>query len=75
MMTDDEFNRLLGELTGGLPVTLAVTRLALALRALVDAGGDDARATLRNIVAARRRRDERGDDDEISPPPPPPRRR
>lgn len=74
MMPLDEYNALVADLIGGLPASLVIVRLNLALLDVVQAGGADARATLRNHVTARRRRDE-GDDDAPPPPPPPPSKR
>lgn len=75
MMPLEEYNALVADLIGGLPSTLVILRLNLALLAVLQAGGADAAATLRAHVAARRRRDEGGDDELPPPPPPPPRRR
>jgi len=41
-MTDERFQELLDELIGGLPVTMIVTRLALAVRYLVEPAPDAA---------------------------------
>lgn len=75
MMTDDEYNALVAEMVGGLPVTLALIRVNMALARVVAAGGADARATLRNVVAQYRARDAGDADPPPSAPPPPPRRR
>jgi hypothetical protein len=54
-MSTDEFNRLCNELLAGLPITLVVSRILLALRGVVDAGGEPAADALRQMVALRGR--------------------
>lgn len=49
-MSDEEFNRLLEELIGGLPVTLVVSRLTLLVRALVESAGTPGEDMLRAMV-------------------------
>lgn len=49
-MSDEEFNRRIDELIGGLPITLVTTRLVLALKAAVDAGGQAAANALRHMA-------------------------
>ena len=52
-MTVDEINAWINDLVGGLPATMAITRLALAVVALVEMGGAPAADALRAIVAVR----------------------
>lgn len=57
-MTNEEFNALFARLLVGLPVTLVMNRLSLALWAVVKAGGEPAAQTFRHYV-----RQETGDQD------------
>jgi hypothetical protein len=66
-MSDEEFQRLLDELIGGLPVTLVVNRLALTVRALVESGGAPAADLLRALVQMRGEIDGPGTDDSGPP--------
>lgn len=52
-MTPEEFNRLANELIRDLPITLITTRLLLALRHCVDAGGEGAAQALRDYCKQR----------------------
>lgn len=74
-MTDQEYNRLVAALVGGLPGTLVITRLNLALRAAIEAGGDAAAAALREHVRVRIQRDEGDAESPFQPAPPTPKRR
>jgi len=64
-VSDEEFNRLIDELTEGLPITLGMTRLALTVRALVEMGGQPAVDALRVLVSLHRQG--RGDYSEEPP--------
>ncbi len=50
-MTDKEFNQLLNRLLSGLPFTLVMTRLSLALRSVIKAGGEPGAQAFRRYVA------------------------
>ncbi len=60
-MTTEEFNTLLNSLINGLPASLVVTRLALALRDVIEDGGADAEESFREFVEAAKIAD--SDDD------------
>lgn len=72
-MTTEEFNALIGQLTGGLPVSLVMSRLNLTLWAVVYAGGGPAQTALRDAVAAYRSRDAQRLDPATAPAPAPKR--
>lgn len=67
MMEPEEFNRLTNELLWGLPITLVTTRLLLALRKVVESGGEDAAKALRDYCAYRREIDESAGWEEFKP--------
>lgn len=67
-MTDERFNTLLEELIGGLPVTLVVTRLALALRYMVETPPDvGAELRLENFIAQQRDEEKAGESFPFEP--------
>lgn len=57
-MKDDEFNRLVKQLTEGLPVPLVITRLLLALRVVIHDTGEAGAASFSHYCALRKDRDE-----------------
>lgn len=57
-MEPEEFNRLTSGLISNLPITLVTTRLLLALRRVVEAGGEPAATAFRTYCAKRREIDE-----------------
>lgn len=59
-MTDDEFNKLLRGPLAHPVFPLAMSRLTLALRMVVEAGGEPAAAALRAYCEDRDRRDRGG---------------
>jgi hypothetical protein len=61
-MTTEEFNVLLNSLINGLPASLVINRLAMALRGAIESGGADAEESFRKFVDVANQVDE--DDDE-----------
>lgn len=52
-MTEEEYNRLFNRLLVGLPITLVMTRLSLALWSVIEAGGEPAAIAFRSFVRAK----------------------
>jgi hypothetical protein len=56
-MSDQEFNRLLNEVMMGLPVTIILNRMMMAVRFVVNACGESGEAALRTWVEERKVQD------------------
>lgn len=61
-MKTEEFNTLLNSLVNGMPASLVVNRLAMALRDAIEKGGPSAEESFRDFVEAANTVD--ADDDE-----------